>query len=207
MDNFEFLQKNFSLLEILFKNYHYELLLCDETLFFRKEMYPILEQHIHILQTSFSSFMHTQKSLFSFPLFSIQHKQTTIPLGVKMCIFDEKYDIQDGVNAFSLRISTPSEDIYNVSFYLSNETLLLTNIQFLKGKNDFLIIMRYSKILMYLVLKIAEKMKIKKIISFSNQNHPCVHHTINDGFKGDYDNICNNIGMQKNENGYFEGEI
>ena len=190
----------------LLKYFHYELIWRDYRewkIVFRIEIYDTLLSHIFPLTHNIERF----KSLdFRLPIYDIYIWKHKKEIFLQFWIYHTTGDVQDVKNALSLQILSWNDLIYNLSFYVWKEKIFISNIQSWKWARDFLIIEKYSKILLYTLLKIAKENSIETIFSFSNSNHPCKYHQDNIWFKWDYNNILASIGMKESSNWYMYGK-
>jgi len=201
-----FLLKNKDKIFFLLNNYHYELIFRDYLewkIIFRKEIYHILEENILYINKLNLKYENWISKLYNLNVFSINYWTNIKEINLNISIYNNELDIQDYQNSISINISSWTENIYNLSFYMSKDNLLISNLQFFKWSSKYIIISRYSKTLLYVLLQILNRLRIKNIISFSNENHPCKYHKISGWFKGDYNNILKNIWMKLDVDWYL----
>ncbi len=207
LDSINYLSSHIDLIIRLLERYHYEFIFRDYgdgSLIFREEVIATLTYHDDFRGSLAPSLRESVTYLSSFPLFSIVKNPTeTLTISLAMKIFDEKNDFQDGMNAITLSVETPDQWIYTLCFYVGEEEILISNLQYWKWAKSYIIVERYSRVLLYLLLKIAKYLGKPQLRSFSNANHPCKHHDIHSGFRGDYDNICRSLGMNMESNYFY----
>lgn len=212
LNNIFYLSLNINDIIMLLEFYHYELILKDyedSDFVFRAEIFHILIFHKNYLSRNNS--LHNQDSLWTFleiPLIAV-YKSTieSITISLALQIFNQTNDFQDWANAITFSINDGSQRIYTLCFYIGENEILISNLQYWKWAKSYVIVERYSRILLYLLFKIFWKAPQKKLISFSNANHVCRHHTIHNGFHGDYDMILSTLGMKQDEEKYFSGAL
>lgn len=210
LESMNYLINNKDIIIYLLNNYHYELIFRDyleERIIFRKELFNILKENLNIGIVYNKQYKDWYYNLYSVNLLNINSWNIYKTIDFNLWIYDNSSDIQDMQSSISLNITSWNIKIYNLSFYYNWNNIFISNLQFFKWSNNFIITNRYHKILFYILLEITKKIWIKEIISFSNQNHPCKYHEINNWFKWDYDNICKNIWMKLWQDWYLYWEI
>lgn len=195
----------------LLKYYHYEIIFRDFTdgwILFRFEMYDILEENLNHTLPIDANFIDGHANIYEVPLLDVYEwdKKNNIFLQIEM--YDISSDCQLWINNLSFSIKTQDILIHTLRFYLWNEKIFIWDMQHWKNAKDYLSLeKKYYRIGLYLLLKIAQRLSIWEIMSFSNQLHPCRYHVDNGWFRWDYDNICHSLGMTGIQDGYFIGSI
>lgn len=210
IEGLNFLINNKKLIIKLLNYYHYELIFRDYLewkIIFRNEIYSFLEENIQEINKLNLKFNKWISELYRLNLFTINSWNKKIDIYLKMDVLNNELDLQDWQNSISLNIYTRNKKIFNLSFYIWKDTILISNVQWMIGVKKYNFISSYSKILLYILLHIAIKLNILTIISFSNKNHPCKFHNLNEWFRWDYDNILKNIWMELKNDWYLHWNI
>lgn len=202
--SFNFLIRNKKQIIFLLANYHYELIFreyLDNKIIFRYEIYNILIQNIEYIKKLDLKYEKWIYILYTLNLISLNIWSCFKDISLNIQFFDNSIDASDSVNWITLSIYDWNIEFFSVSFYVWKGNLIISNIQLFSY--DDIYIIKPHKILLYTLLKIWKRLGIEKVISFSNENHPCKYHTINNWFKWNYNNILKNIWMNFIQDNYL----
>lgn len=206
-----YLKANQSRIFQLLQHYHYELIFRDFTdggLLFRFEMYDILEQNLTRICNIPVNFVDGHASIYEVPLLDVYDGNEKKNIFLQIEMYDISSDCQLWISNLSFSIKTQDILIHTLRFYLWKERVFIGDLQHWKNAKDYLSLeKKYYRIGLYLLWKILNRLFIVEIMSFSNRIHPCRYHFDNGGFRWDYDNICQSLGMTETEDGYFIASI
>lgn len=204
-----FLLQNKKQIIFLLNNYHNELNFrnyLDNKIIFRYEIYNILKENVKFIRKLNLSFEEWISTVYSLNLLSINWWNYIKNIFFKIQFFDNSIDVTDLVNGITLSIFDWNIKLLGLTIYIWSTEILISNIQIFSNCTDFFII-KPRKILLYILIEITKRLWIKKLVSFSNQNHPCKNHTENNWFNWDYNNILKSIWMFYDNDWYFYWNI
>lgn len=209
----QFLQSFLNLLKYkkqiidLAEKYHFELFIRDfqtSEQIFRIEIFDLFLKHYEKYKNLLENknFENWILKLEKIPLFQIFDWENFLTFNLVFQIFDKNLDTSDCSNWFTCSIYFEDEESYGISFFIWNDKILVSSIQWFYSLKDSSNLMKFNKILLFTILEISKKLN-KNILGFSNKNHPCRFHTVGKGFCWDYDNIFESIWMEKMDENYY----
>lgn len=166
---------------------------------------------IHILEFHNKKIIHQLKQtrrseLFQFPVLSIYSQDRRNNISISVTISLKKWDMTVYA-AYNINFIYQNQTIFVASFYVGKESIFLANLQFLTGSKDFLDFMKYHRMVIYILQKIAQEKRISRLYSYSNFLHPSKFWKEHDGFKWNYDAIAESLSLKIWEQGFYTWNI